>query len=75
MSSEGSGETHIIGDPSKMRVQLSYDMESLMMGIKLTDQATGDAMMANITPEMAMQVGDKMFKIGADLRAKKRGQD
>jgi len=75
VSSEGSGETHIIGDPSKMRVQLSYDMESLMMGIKLTDQATGDAMMANITPEMAMQVGDKMFKIGADLRAKKRGQD
>jgi len=70
VSSE-SGETHIKGDPSKMRVQLSYDTESMTMGIKLTDQATGDAMMANISPDMAMQVGDKMFKLGADLRAKK----
>jgi len=75
VGTEGERETHILGDPSKMRVQLTYDMESLTMGLKLTDQLTGDAMMANISPDMAMSVGDKMFKIGADLRAKKLGEE
>lgn len=74
MGSEGEREVHLKGDPSKMRVQLSYDTENMTMGLRLTDQATGDAMMANISPEMAMQVGDKMFKIGADLRAKRNNQ-
>lgn len=74
MGTEGERETHILGDPSKMRVQLSYDTESMTLGLKLTSQSSGEAMMANITPDMAMKVGDQMFKIGADLRAKQRGE-
>jgi hypothetical protein len=62
----------MIGDPSKMRVQISYDTESFMLGIRLTDQGSGDAMLAEIDPDLAMRVGEQMFKLGADMRAKKK---
>lgn len=70
--SEPDDKVHIIGDPSKMRVQITYDTESFMLGIRLTDQLTGDAMMAEIDPGLAMSVGEKMFKLGSDMKAKRQ---
>src|SRR3954452_3417258 len=57
-------QVRIIGDPSKMRVQISYDLNSFQLGIRLTDQGSGDAMLAEMDPDLAMRVGEQMFKIG-----------
>ena len=67
-----SGTEDITGDPTKVRVQISYDTETLKVGIRLTDQGTGEAMMADIDPDLAMAAGERMFKVGADLKARKR---
>ena len=55
-----------------MRVQLSHEVDAWVLGLRLTDQGSGDSMLANITPDMAMQLGEQMFKLGADLKAKRK---
>jgi hypothetical protein len=69
---EGEKEVRVLGDPTKMRVQVYYDTEKFTLGLRLVDQGSGDSMMAEIDPDLAMTVGEKMFKIGSDMKARKQ---